>query len=1091
MLDQIRTLLKERKFREAFNLCSSLLEASPSLAEAHKLKGNSLQGLGDLPRAKEAYRNAIQIKPDYVEVYVNLGGLAAAQNEGSAAEQYFRQAIHVDPSFAGAYRNLARLLQQAGAEKDAVELWFKALELEPDAVPIELHHGLAQALSSQGQWSRSIATWRSLAKRDVAYQVQALDKIAEASQKLGQRQGIQMNQGKVGQVNRRSSEAAARQLGRDTLAAANGNGNGSSGDGVRSQVSQGGMLKVEVDGEALYFLAQAYCDRRQWAEAVRTGQQALRLRRTAPIFKLLGNALGALGQFAQAEAAYQEALRLQPGFAAVFANLGSLYAQQQRWERSIAAFRQALRLEPQFAGAYRNFAKVWEKLGDEVRSLECWHRALEIEPGWATVGEHVTLGNRWVKLGEVSKGERCYRRAIVCDGSSLEARYNLGVVLFQQGKLEAARAVLEEAFTANAASVMVLRALIEVVVGLEDWEAAIQYYGVLAGVAPQQVADQCGFAGVLRDRGLNEEAIGVYRRALEFAPDVFDLNVGLAEVLVELERWDEALKPTLNLVSEHPELAISNYWMGRVQIGIKRWKLAEAALRQSIDLDKTFFWSHYFLAKVLIALERWESVVDVLTEAMQLNPGFYWGYFDLGEALTRLGRYSKAITVFHHVEKINPKTPWISKKLGDLYRNISHLSTATKYYRLAIEEHPEDLESYHYALELNPSEAEFYIKLANELMQQQRSEEATVFYQIAVDLDPVTSSTFLASNKELNKVFTQNSSRFVFPGKMFKYKPLRSEIKYDSSYHLFSERPTESKKTDTHIIDFVDFYSPDSLQTSRKVYIDENTEFICSKLTKYVKDKNIKVVSFDVFDTFILRNNKAEAFRYYELSEQILKKIKSDHRFQSYSQDITIEDILTARETGMRLSYRTRMLSEGLCEGHIDEVHDIMCEYLFGDQSDGLSEILRQAEIDYEIKNTEVNSAFLVAAREMESQGIRIIFVSDMYLGSDHIREILRRKSKDLAIKFDDVFSSADTLSTKRSGTIFNEIEAKMNTVPECFLHIGDSFVGDVQRPLQAGWNSMHFPIPRNELIERQKSLTVFISMMAKQGVDVRDWAKA
>ena len=79
---------------------------------------------------------------------------------------------------------------------------------------------------------------------------------------------------------------------------------------------------------------------------------------------------------------------------------------------------------------------------------------------------------------------------------------------------------------------------------------------------------------------------------------------------------------------------------------------------------------------------------------------------------------------------------------------------------------------------------------------------------------------------------------------------------------------------------------------------------------------------------------------------------------------------------------------------------------------------------------------------------------------------------------------------SKRSGLIFREVEALLDSASTDFLHIGDALLGDVVKPREAGWESLHFPVSVNEARTRAEDLEIFVEEMKNVGLDVSDWAK-
>ncbi len=122
----------------------------------------------------------------------------------------------------------------------------------------------------------------------------------------------------------------------------------------------------------------------QLSDAIAACQQALKIQPNfAAACKTLGNAFQAMGRLQAAADCYTNALKIQPNFAEVYANVGSLYAKQQQWQPASAYYQKAIELKPNFAGAYRNLAKVLTQLGQPEKANYAWYQAIAIETSQA------------------------------------------------------------------------------------------------------------------------------------------------------------------------------------------------------------------------------------------------------------------------------------------------------------------------------------------------------------------------------------------------------------------------------------------------------------------------------------------------------------------------------------------------------------------------------------------------------------------------------------------------------------------------------------------------------------------------------------
>ena len=94
-----------------------------------------------------------------------------------------------------------------------------------------------------------------------------------------------------------------------------------------------------------------------------------------------GIVYGNLGEYRRAIEDYDQALRLNPGYADAYNNRGSAYNNLGEHRRAIEDYGQALRLEPGDAGAYNNRAWTLYLLGRNAEALWDADRSLLLRPG--------------------------------------------------------------------------------------------------------------------------------------------------------------------------------------------------------------------------------------------------------------------------------------------------------------------------------------------------------------------------------------------------------------------------------------------------------------------------------------------------------------------------------------------------------------------------------------------------------------------------------------------------------------------------------------------------------------------------------------
>src|SRR5262249_2632185 len=88
-------------------------------------------------------------------------------------------------------------------------------------------------------------------------------------------------------------------------------------------------------------------------------------------------------------------------------------------------------------------------------------------------------------------------------------------------------------------------------------------------------------------------------------------------------------------------------------------------------------------------------------------------------------------------------------------------------------------------------------------------------------------------------------------------------------------------------------------------------------------------------------------------------------------------------------------------------------------------------------------------------RGLKIVFVSDMYLPTSAVASMLRATGYGI---HDGVYVSGDIGATKASGRLFEHVRDDLDVPGSEILHIGDDYRSDVRLAGRAGWRAPHLP---------------------------------
>lgn len=243
------------------------------------------------------------------------------------------------------------------------------------------------------------------------------------------------------------------------------------------------------------------------------------------------------------------------------------------------------------------------------------------------------------------------------------------------------------------------------------------------------------------------------------------------------------------------------------------------------------------------------------------------------------------------------------------------------------------------------------------------------------------------------------------------------------------------------------------------------------------RDKT-RVLSLDIFDTLLLRNDVCEAQRYFDISSNISRALARTVR-------VSPLDLYISRCEAMKFCYRTSVEVGGCIEGRLENVIENQIRSLRLPKT--TAKIFLREEIRYELSVLVPNNSLIEQARAHAENGGIVLLISDMYLSGDRISTLIEKTAGKLTFVAR-LISSADVSLNKRSGKVFTWLKKDLNIPSQDFLHIGDNFISDYQRPIEAGWRAMHFPVSQREHMRREKSLEQFTEQMTQHGITVSRW---
>lgn len=151
-------------FEEAEDRRSLAMEQASKSADDWFQEALERENQGDYRGAVEAYQQAVGCEADDPILHFNLGNVLYASHDLIEAEQEFRVAVELDPNYVEAWNNLGTVLADLGCYEDSVRVFERALEVFP--LYADAHFNLGDVYASLGQPHRACEHWNRYLQLD-------------------------------------------------------------------------------------------------------------------------------------------------------------------------------------------------------------------------------------------------------------------------------------------------------------------------------------------------------------------------------------------------------------------------------------------------------------------------------------------------------------------------------------------------------------------------------------------------------------------------------------------------------------------------------------------------------------------------------------------------------------------------------------------------------------------------------------------------------------------------------------------------------------------------------------------------------------
>jgi cellulose synthase operon protein C len=441
---------------------------------------------------------------------------------------------------------------------------------------------------------------------------------------------------------------------------------------------------------------------------------------------LLGDIHLARSRMSQAEAAYAEALKINPKAARALNGLGDALYRAGRYSEAQARFEASTQADPEDLSAKIGVAK--SKLGlERIEDASAMLKKLR-DTFPQSIGVAYWYGRALEASGNRALAETVYRAALKSpleDPQIVDVYIALALLQSQQGQGEEAQKTLAEARAKLPDLPAIHKALGDVALSQGRYpEATAEFRQAVAldsedlgarfrlGVALRRASkfDEAGkafdevgsvdkeYPGLALERGLlyeasgrADEALQEYESALAKAPKDPDLMLRVGCGKVSAGRPKQAEELLRKVLSERPSSAETNHCLGRALL-LEGTRLSDALryLEHAVELDSNRAEYQLYVGWAANEAGNVPKAEHALAEALRIDQGLADAYWQRGVLRQRQGAARDAIADLTKALELRPSRTEAHAALADAYFDLGKEQQALSEWQLSIQAQPDN-----------------------------------------------------------------------------------------------------------------------------------------------------------------------------------------------------------------------------------------------------------------------------------------------------------------------------------------------------------------------------------------------------------------
>jgi tetratricopeptide (TPR) repeat protein len=391
------------------------------------------------------------------------------------------------------------------------------------------------------------------------------------------------------------------------------------------------------------------------------------------IWNIAGASYQAIGNFEEAEKAFEKVVAISPEYADGHNNLGVLLKERKKNVEALESFKNAINLKPDFAQAFYNVGLVHQSEGEIALSIQAYEKAIILKKDYAEA--YNNLGQAFKSLGKFQKALQAFEASTLHNPKNLVGLFNLGISYQENEEPEKAVKTYNKALLLNPNSPEIHNNIGLAHRQQKNSREAINSFKKAISLKPKFAEAFNNLGVALLDFDNFKDAEKAFKKSISLRACYSDAIINFSVSLQKQSRYDDALHEIKKAISITPNSAEVYNNKGLILFKLDQTEEAILAYEKALEIHPNYVEALNNKGVALRAQGHFEKAVFSYRDAIKIKPDYAKAYVNLGIALHDQALIEEAINSFKRATSLDNKLLEAFWNLAGVARNLNEATS--------------------------------------------------------------------------------------------------------------------------------------------------------------------------------------------------------------------------------------------------------------------------------------------------------------------------------------------------------------------------------------------------------------------------------